>query len=73
MEEPPCQRITAKSWETSGRRHGPPVTPRLQKIRPHGRAFFGEGEHGGEVQAHVGCAKGEDGMGLEEVGEEAGN
>ena len=37
-------RITDKSWETSGRRHGPPVAPRLQKCRPHGRAFFDKGE-----------------------------
>ena len=44
MEEPPCQRITAKSWETSERRQGPPVMPRLQKYPPHGRAFF---RHGG--------------------------
>ena len=36
MEKPPCQRTTAKSWETSGRRHVPPVMPRLPKFCQHG-------------------------------------
>jgi hypothetical protein len=36
--------------------------------------FFGEGEHeGGEVQAHVGCAKENDGVGQEDGGEETQN
>ena len=36
----PCQRTTTKSWETSGRRHVPPVMPRLPKCRQHGPTFY---------------------------------
>lgn len=74
MEELPCQRITDNSWKTSGRRPGSPSTSRLLKCRPHGRTFFDKGEQErGEVQAHVGCTKEEDELGLDEGGEEAWN
>ena len=72
---PLCQRITDKSWERSGRKKGSVVTPRLQKNVLHmDEHFSDEGEQETmEVQAHVGCTKGEEGSGPEKGGEEAGN